>query len=160
MLSNRVYAPIAEQAEKLGIFGHGYTYSAHPVCAAVALRTQKIMHQRNIVSHVQNVAPIFKKHLATMKKYDFIGDARAVGLIGALEFIFDKKENRKFDPEHRIALQAVAMFQKQGVILRALPGDIIGFCPPLIISESELNDMFRRVDIALQELADVVSKLK
>ena len=58
MISDKIYAPLAEQAEKLGIFGHGYTYSAHPVCAAVALRAQKLMQERDIIGHVRSVTPI------------------------------------------------------------------------------------------------------
>ena len=58
MMSDKVYAPLAEQAERLGIFGHGYTYSAHPVCAAVALRAQQLMQERDIVGHVLSLIHI------------------------------------------------------------------------------------------------------
>ncbi|MGB2288840.1 MAG: aminotransferase, partial [Candidatus Puniceispirillaceae bacterium] len=134
MMSDKVYAPLAEQAEKLGVFGHGYTYSAHPVCAAVALRAQQLMQERDVIGHVRSVTPTFAGHVAAMEQYDFIGNVRSIGLIGAMEFAADKHSQQKFDASHKIAAQAVAIIQKYGVILRALPGDIIGFCPPLIIS--------------------------
>jgi len=160
MLSDRVYAPLAEQAERLGIFGHGYTYSAHPVCAAVALRAQQLMQERDIVGHVRALAPAFAKHVASMGQYDFIGNVRAIGLIGAMEFAADTNTRQKFDPAKKIAAQAVAIIQKHGVILRALPGDIIGFCPPLIISTAELDDMFARVHKAMREVADLAASLR
>ena len=160
MMSDKVYAPLAEQAERLGIFGHGYTYSAHPVCAAVALRAQQLMQERDIVGHVRGLAPAFAAHVAAMDRYDFIGNVRSIGLIGAMEFAADKHTQRKFDASHKIAAQAVAIIQKHGVILRALPGDVIGFCPPLIISGAELDDMFARIHAAMQDVAELAKTLR
>ena len=102
----------------------------------------------------------FIERLKNFKKYNFVGDARAIGLIGAIEFVSKPHSNNKPDPSRKVAAKIQQKIQDGGVILRSLPGDSLAFCPPLIISENELNDMFRRVDIALQELADVVSKLK
>ena len=160
MISDKIYAALAEQAEKLGIFGHGYTYSAHPVCAAVALRAQKLMQERDVIGHVRSVAPTFAGHVASMGKYDFIGNVRSIGLIGAMEFAACKNNHKKFDKSHKIAAQAVAIIQKHGVILRALPGDIIGFCPPLIISKVELDDMFKCIHNAMLEIAELAAKLR
>ena len=160
MISDKIYAPLAKQAEKLGIFGHGYTYSAHPVCAAVALRAQQLMQERDVIGHVRSVTPTFAGHVASMGQYDFIGNVRSIGLIGAMEFTADKNSHKKFDKSHKIASQAVAIIQKHGVILRALPGDIIGFCPPLIISKVELDDMFKRIHDAMKEIAELAAKLR
>ena len=160
MMSDKVYAPLAEQAEKLGIFGHGYTYSAHPVCAAVALRAQKLMQERDVIGHVRSVAPTFAGHVAAMEQYDFIGNVRSIGLIGAMEFAADKKNHQKFDASLKFAAQAVAIIQRHGVILRALPGDVIGFCPPLIISQAELDDMFQRIYEAMSEVSELAAKLR
>jgi 4-aminobutyrate--pyruvate transaminase len=160
MLSEKVYAPIAEQAEQLGIFGHGYTYSAHPVCAAVALRAQELMQERNIIGHVQTISPHFKERIERLSEFDFIGNARAIGLIGAIEFAANPDHHEKFDPGHKIAAQAVAIIQKYGVVLRALPGDIIGFCPPLIISKAEVDDMFDRIQAGLGEVKTIAANLR
>lgn len=150
MISDRVYDVLAAHAERLGIFGHGYTYSAHPVCAAVALRTQQLIQERDIVGKVAAQAPRFAKHVARLGQFSFIGNSRAIGLIGAMEFSADPDSRSKFDPSHKIAAQAVVHIQEQGVILRALPGDIIGICPPLVISDTELDDMFNRIETALK----------
>ena len=160
MLSEKVYAPIAAQAEQLGIFGHGYTYSAHPVCAAVALRAQQLMQERDIIGHVRRVAPQLKIRIERLARFDFIGHLRAIGLIGAMEFAANSQTGEKFDPSQKIAAQAVAIIQRHGVILRALPGDIIGFCPPLIITAAEIDDMFDRIESGLDEFSELAAKLR
>ena len=160
MLSEKIYLPIAEHAERLGIFGHGFTYSAHPVCAAVALRAQELMQERDIIGHVRAISTQFKARIARLSKFDFIGNERAVGLIGAIEFAVNSDDHKKFDPSHQIARQAVSIIQKHGVILRALPGDIIGFCPPLIISEAEIDDMFDRIESGLVEVDKLAASLR
>jgi 4-aminobutyrate--pyruvate transaminase len=158
MVAEHVYAPIRAQAEQLGIFGHGYTYSAHPVCAAVALRAQQLMQERDIIGHVRHLAPVFADRVGRLQAFDFIGHTRSIGLIGAVELAADKITKCKFDPTVKIAAQAVAIIQNHGVILRALPGDIIGFCPPLIITELELNDMFDRVEKAFVEVSELAEQ--
>ena len=160
MLSDHVYGPLAEHAEQLGIFGHGYTYSAHPVCAAVALRTQQLITERDIIGHVRRIAPVFTARVEKFDRFDFIGNVRAVGLIGAMEFCADSSSREKFDPAQKIAAKAVAKIQEHGVILRALPGDIVGFCPPLIISEGELHDMFDRVEAAMDALQPFADEIR
>jgi 4-aminobutyrate--pyruvate transaminase len=72
-MSDRVYDMLASQAEELGIFGHGYTYSAHPVCAAVALRAQQLMQERGIVDKVAVQAPRFAAHVARMTSFPSSG---------------------------------------------------------------------------------------
>ncbi|MEC7211465.1 MAG: aminotransferase class III-fold pyridoxal phosphate-dependent enzyme, partial [Pseudomonadota bacterium] len=160
LMSDRVYDTLAAQAEELGIFGHGYTYSAHPVCAAVALRAQQLMQERDIIGNVQALAPRFAERVARMDRFTFIGNTRSVGLIGAMEFSSDPATKAKFDPAHKIAARAVAAIQDHGVILRALPGDIVGFCPPLVINGDELDDLFDRVEAALDGFAATAESLR
>ena len=160
MMSDHVYGPLAEQAEQLGIFGHGYTYSAHPVCAAVALRTQQLIAERDIIGHVRRIAPAFAARVERFDRFDFIGNVRAIGLIGAMEFCADRRSGGKFDPSHKIAAKAVAKIQEHGVILRALPGDIVGFCPPLIITEDELHDLFDQVELAMDAMQSIADEIR
>jgi len=160
LMSDSVYDTLAAQAEELGIFGHGYTYSAHPVCAAVALRAQQLMQERDILGNVQALAPRFAERVARMDRFAFIGNTRSVGLIGAVEFSSEPATKAKFDPAHKIAARAVAAIQEHGVILRALPGDIVGFCPPLVINGDELDDLFDRVEAALDGFAATAESLR
>ena len=160
LMSDLVYDTLAGQAESLGIFGHGYTYSAHPVCAAVALRAQQLMQERDIIGNVKRLAPRFAARVSRMGRFAFIGNTRSVGMIGAMEFSSEPRSKAKFDPAHKIAARAVAVIQEHGVILRALPGDIIGFCPPLVINGDELDDMFDRVEAALDEFTATAESLR
>ena len=146
LVSSDVVQGVEQQASKLGIFGHGYTYSAHPVSAAVALRTLELMKERKIVDHVKKVSRKFCERVHQLSKYRCIGETRAVGLIGAMEFVAIPDSRIKPDPTLKFAAKVQKLIQNEGVILRALPGDSIGFCPPLIISEKEIDKMFDAVE--------------
>ena len=118
------------------------------------------MQERDIVGHVRRIAPQFKSRIKRLARFDFIGNLRAIGLIGAMEFAANRQTGEKFEPSQKIAAQAVAIIQKHGVILRALPGDIIGFCPPLIITAEEIDDMFDRIESGLDEVGTLAAKLR
>ena len=159
ILSEKVYQPIKEQANELGIFGHGYTYSAHPVCAAAALKTQQLMSVRNIIGNVRDQSKLFNERINRIESNNwFFSNSRSVGLIGAIEF--GNESNKKFDTKIKIAAKCVKIIQESGVILRALPGDIIGFCPPLIINQSQLNEMFDKIDKAIKDFDQTANSLK
>ena len=149
LVSSEVVAGVEEQANRLGIFGHGYTYSAHPVSAAVALKTLELMDERNIVQHVKNVSEKFRERVIRLKKYSCVGDTRAIGLLGAMEFVAKPNSRIKLDPAIKFAAQVQKMIQEEGVILRALPGDSVGFCPPLIISLKQIDEMFDKIEMAM-----------
>ena len=104
------------------------------------------MEERDIINHVQAVAPLFNERIAALGRYSVVGDTRSVGLIGAMEFVAEEGSRKKLDPAHKFAAKAMGVLQEEGIILRALPVDGIGFCPPLIISEDEINTMFDRVE--------------
>ena len=146
LVSAQVAKGIEEQAARLGIFGHGYTYTAHPVSAAVALRTLELMEERKIVEHVRFVSKKFVQRVHQLRQYNCVGDTRAVGLIGAIEFVGVPNSRIKIDPANKFAAQIQKLIQDNGVILRALPGDSIGFCPPLIITEEEIDEMFDKIE--------------
>jgi 4-aminobutyrate--pyruvate transaminase len=129
------------QSDKLGIFGHGYTYSSHPVPAAVALETLKIYEERDIVGQVRRVGPRMQAGIRSCADHPLIGEARGIGLIGAVEIVRDKASKQSFDPKAGVAAYLVRRAQHHGAILRNMPGDIVAFSPPLIISESEIDEM-------------------
>ena len=159
ILSEKVYQPIKDQANELGIFGHGYTYSAHPVCAAAALKTQQLMVERDIIGNVRNQSKLFHDRINKIKSNNwFLNNSRSVGLIGAVEFGYEG--SKKFDVKEKIAAKCAKIIQENGVILRALPGDIIGFCPPLIINQSQLNEMFDKIEEAIKDFDQTAYSLK
>ena len=151
MVSDRIYSVLEDQSRKLGVFGHGFTYSGHPVPAAVALETLAIYEERDIVGHVRRVAPVLQDGLRAMADHPMVGEARGVGLIGAWELVRDKANKAGFDPKAAVGAQLVKNAQRRGAILRVLPGDIIAFSPPLVIAEHELRELLGHAAGALDD---------
>ncbi|TXL64790.1 aspartate aminotransferase family protein [Zeimonas arvi] len=151
MVSQRIYSVLEDQSRKLGVFGHGFTYSGHPVPAAVALETLAIYEERDLLAHVRRVAPVLQEGLRAMADHPMVGEARGVGLIGAWELVRDKATKAGFDPKAAVGAQFVRNAQRRGAILRVLPGDIIAFSPPLVIEEHELRELLAHAAGALDE---------
>ena len=156
LVSQGIYDVLLQQSDKLGIFGHGYTYSAHPVPAAVALETLKIYEERDIVGHVGSVAPQLQKGLRTLSEHPLVGEARGIGLIGALELVRDKATRANFDAKDAVGAYLVKRAQRHGAILRNMAGDIIAFSPPLVISEREIDELLERTARALDDTLAMV----
>jgi 4-aminobutyrate--pyruvate transaminase len=153
MVNERIFKAMQLESEKIGIFGHGYTYSAHPLGTAVAMETLAIYEERDILGHVRKMAPHFQKRLRSFALHPLVGEARGVGLIGALELVADKQTRANFDPTLGVGAKLVAAAEAEGVILRAMAGDAIAFSPPLIITESEIDEMFARFAKAFEKIA-------
>src|SRR3546814_9690185 len=134
MITDEVYQPIAQASADLTVLGHGYTYSAHPVCAAVALETLKIYEERDILSHVKAVSPRFQKRLHALIDHPLVGETRGVGLIGAVEIVADKATKRSFDGKAGAGMLTYKAAAEHGLIVRNI-GDSIDFTPPLVITE-------------------------
>ena len=94
----------------------------------------------------------FIERVKDLMKYDFVGDARAIGLIGAIEFVTEPDTSKKPDPARKVAAKIQKKIQEAGVILRSLPGDSLGFCPPLIIEKTQIHDMFDKIDNVLSRV--------
>jgi 4-aminobutyrate--pyruvate transaminase len=151
LVSAKVYDILLNQSDKLGIFGHGYTYSSHPVPAAVALETLKIYEERDIVAQVRRVGPRLQAGLRSYADHPLVGEARGIGLIGAVELVRNKKTKEGFDPKAGVAAYLVRRAQHHGAILRNMPGDNVAFSPPLIISEAEIDEMLACFGKALDD---------
>ena len=145
MIADHVYQTLADRTDELGTFGMGYTYGGHPMAAAVALETIKIYEADGILDHVRAVAPRFQERLAALGDDALVGEARGVGLIGALEIVADRDTRAPFPAEAKMAAQITEACLREGLILRPLPGDVVGICPPLIIREDEIDDLFDRL---------------
>ncbi|HIJ37565.1 MAG TPA: aspartate aminotransferase family protein [Rhodospirillaceae bacterium] len=153
LLNDRIYQVVAENSAKIGTFGHGYTYAAHPVSAAVALETLNIYAERDIASHVARMAPLMQGALASFADHPLVGEVRGVGMIGALELVADRSSRRNFPPEKGVAARVVEAMERKGVIGRAMLNDSLAFSPPLIIEPPDLAEIFDRTRAALDEVA-------
>ncbi|UUZ65240.1 aspartate aminotransferase family protein [Polaromonas sp. P1-6] len=151
MVSEKVHAAVAANSGKIGTFGHGFTYSGHPVAAAVALETLKVYEDEHLLAHVQSLAPQFQQGLQRYASRPLVGEVRGVGLIGAIELVADKARRTPFDPASKTGGRLAQLAQEQGLIVRAM-GDAVAFCPPLIITAAQVDEMFARFDRAMVRL--------
>jgi len=157
LLSEEIFEAMVKESEKIGVFGHGFTYSGHPVPAAVAMRTLELLEERRILDHVGQIAPRFQERLRSFSDHPLVGEARGVGLIGATELVADKRTKRSFKPEQGVGLYCVSRCEEHGLIIRSLM-DSVAFCPPLIINESQIDEMFDRFARSLDETEAWVEK--
>ena len=157
LISDNIFRVMVAQSEKIGIFGHGFTYSGHPVPAAVALKTIEIIEERKLLDHVRQIAPGFQERLQAFADHPLVGEYRGVGLMGALELVADKSSRQPFDPSLGIGPYCSSRAETHGLIVRAI-GDTMAFCPPLIITESQIDEMFDRFEKALEDTQAWVKK--
>jgi 4-aminobutyrate--pyruvate transaminase len=151
LVSAEIYEAIADQSAEIGSFGHGFTYSAHPLCTAVALETLKIYDERDILDQVLETAPLLQAGLKDFADHPLVGEVRGIGLIGAVELVADKTSGTPFDPPGKMGAALARAAQDEGLIVRAM-GDSIAFSPPLIISPSEIRELLDRFARALEAI--------
>ena len=152
LVSDHLYDTFQDYSDKLGVFGTGTTYGGHPVSAAVALETLNIYESDNIFSHVKARAPHFEERVQALQNHPLVGQARSVGLIGAIELVADKSTKEQYPAEQKMAAKVMAAARKRNLILRATPGDSVAFCPPLIINDDQIDEMFDAVADALNDV--------
>lgn len=157
LVSAPIFETIAENSNQIGTFGHGFTYTGHPVAAAVAVETLKIYAERDIVQRVQALAPRLQNGLRRFASHPLVGEVRGTGLIAGLELVKDKTTKTAFAPHLGVGPTLAQRAQAHGLIVRAI-GDTIGICPPLIISEAEIDQLFDRLGTALEETAQWVGE--
>ena len=155
MVNEKIYRAMVEQSRKIGTFGHGFTYSGHPVCAAVALETLKVYEEERILDHVRRVTPQFQRRLADLAGHPLVGDARGMGLIGAVELVADKSSKASFPPTAGVAQYAGNRALAHGVLTRAL-GDTVNMCPPLIIEPQQIDELFDGIAAGLDDTLEWV----
>jgi 4-aminobutyrate--pyruvate transaminase len=136
-----LYEPIADESGKVGLFGHGFTYSGHPVAAAVALRTLEIYEERKLYQHVRNMTPRFQARLHRLAEHPLVGEARGVGLVGACELVQNKETKAVFDPKASVGAKCMAFCQQRGLIVRAI-GDAVAICPPYVVTDAQIDEIF------------------
>ena len=150
MMSDRIYRGVAEGSDRLGVFGHGYTYSGHPVAAAVALETLDIYDEIDLLGRVRVASPRMRDGIGRHADHALIGEVSGVGMLAVAELVADKSTNLAFDPARKVGPYLLDRAQEHGLIIRAL-GDRIAFSPPLVISGDEIDDMFDRFGRALED---------
>lgn len=154
LLSEAIYAGIADGPPAGAIVGHGHTYSAHPVSAAVALEVLRLYHEGGLLANARAQAPRFAAGLAALGDHPLVGDVRQRGLLGALELVADKTSKRAFDPALRLSERLAAAAYRHGLIFRAFADNIIGFAPALCYTATDFERLFARLATTLDEVLD------
>ena len=153
MVNQRVFDALAQESNSIGTFGHGFTYSGHPVPAAVAIETLKIYDETDIGSHVGVVGAHLQSELRRrFADHELVGEVRGTGLIAAMELVADRAAHANFSPAAKIGPRLSKLCEENGVIGRASMNDTLCFSPPLIITVEEVSEMLDRVGRALDEL--------
>ena len=153
MISDRLYQGIAEGSDKAGTWGHGFTYSGHPVPAAVAIETLKIYDEMEMPKLVAERGAYLQRAMRErFADHPLVGEVRGVGMIGAIQLSPDKASRATFDPARKLGARWQALGQEQGVMMRVLVNESAAISPPLIISEAEIDTMLERMMVALEAL--------
>lgn len=148
MFSDEIYQVVADHSAALNNFGHGFTASGHPVATAVALENLAILEERDLMGNAARLEPVFQAGLRSFADHPLVGEARGTGLVGALELVADKATKRPFDPIGRVGAIAAEEGHAAGLIFRAI-GDQLALCPPLIVTEADVTEIFARMGVAL-----------
>jgi 4-aminobutyrate--pyruvate transaminase len=154
MIPEMMYEAMVDESRKIGVFGHGFTYSGHPVAAAVAVKTLEIYARDKIFEKAAAKAPQFMSRITQLSDHPLVGDARGIGLMGAVEIVADKRSKRSFDPKQGVAARCVRFCEEDGLIVRPLAGDQVSICPPLVITPEEIDFLFDRLTRALDRTLD------
>jgi ABC-type Fe3+/spermidine/putrescine transport system ATPase subunit len=150
-VSEAIYQTVADASAEVGTFGHGYTYSGHPLACAVALETLRIYKSDDVIGHVQRVAPRLQAGLQKFAGHPIVGQARGLGLIGAIELAEDPAARKPFDPKRGVGALLRAPRAGARIDRPRAGGDVIAFSPPLVISEAEIDFMLERAERALSD---------
>jgi 4-aminobutyrate--pyruvate transaminase len=154
MIPEEMYQALIVESKKIGTFGHGFTYSGHPVSAAVAVKTLEIYQRDKIIEGAAARTPQFQKRLKALGDHPLVGEARGMGMVGALELAADKSSKTPFDAQKGLGGRVVANAQAEGLIVRFIGGDVISICPPLIIKPAEIDELFDKLGRALDKTLD------
>jgi len=148
MINDRVFEPIADESNKVGVLGHGFTGGGHPVVCAVANETIRIIEEDNLVERAATVGAHMLAGLRQYESHPLVAEVRGVGLIGAIELVTDKETKTALEKPGQLGAIANAKSMQAGFFTRNM-ADAMAFCPPLIITESEVDDLVSRVGKAL-----------
>lgn len=154
IVSDRMWQVLVQGSDQMGPMGHGWTYSAHPICAAAGVANLELIDKLGLVENASSTGAYFRKNLAdALAGHKHVGEVRGDGLMAAVEFVEDKDDRRFFDPARKIGPAVSAALLERGVIGRAMPqGDILGFAPPLCLTRDEADTVVKAATQAVRSV--------
>lgn len=157
MISEEMFGAMAAKTREWGLFGHGYTYSGHPVSCAVALKVLEIYERDGVFARSAATGVRMQAHLRALADHPLVGEARGVGMLAAVELVADKTTRRAFTPKDGVGAYCLARAKANGLIVRAI-GDVVALCPPLICSDEEIDEIFALYAKSIDETLDWVTR--
>lgn len=160
IVGEKVYSVMEDGADRVGAFSHGYTYSGHPISAAAANAVLDIFEKEHLTERARTVGSHFNRRLKErFAQLEIVGEVRGVGLLGAIEFVADRQTKLRFAPELKVGARISKAARDRGLIVRAMPhGDILGFAPPLVVSEAEIDEIVELAYRATKQVMDELAK--
>ena len=154
IISDKVWQVLAQGSDEFGAIGHGWTYSAHPIGAAAGVANLKLVDELGLVANAGKVGSYLKAQMqAAVGNHPNVGDIRGEGLLLAVELVQDRETSAFYDPSLAMGGKVCAAMLKRGVICRAMPqGDILGFAPPLCLTQEEADLIVGATKEALEEV--------
>ncbi len=154
IVGDRVWKVLEDGTDEFGPFGHGWTYSAHPIGAAAGVANLKLIDDLGLVKNAAEVGPYLVKTMReALDGHPNVGEVRGEGMLCAVELVEDREARRGYDPVGKVGPAVIAEMMKRGVIGRAMPqGDILGFAPPLCLSRKEADQIVSAVAGAVREV--------
>lgn len=152
-----MFDAMIEPSAEVGVFGHGYTYSGHPVGCALALKVLEIYERDNIFQTAADTGAYLQTKLQAFRDHPLVGEIRGKGLLAAIELVANKRTGEAFK-DGKVGARVIENCQENGLILRAVAGNSIAICPPLISSEAQIDEIISKLSKALDTTLDWVSR--
>ena len=157
VIPGEMYEAMAHLSADVGMFGHGYTYTGHPVACAAALKALEIYERDDLFTGAAKKGRHMQSRLHEYASHELVGEVRGKGLIGAIELVANKETGQAFS-DGQVGAFAQRACQDAGLLLRVVGGSSVAFCPPLIIEENQIDEMVEKFGAALAATLEYAKK--
>ncbi len=157
VISDKIYQTIADEAARIGVFGHGFTYSGHPVTAAVACEVLRIYQEMDVPQRARDLGHHLFAKLETLRSHPLVGEIRGTGFLAGIELVEDKETKRPFDADLKVGALVERHCRAHGVMIRNM-GDVISICPPFVMEPADIVALVDGIGAALDDAAAELSK--
>lgn len=160
LVSEKIWEVLRAQSERVGAIGHGFTYSAHPLCSAAALANLDILEREGLLSRVRELSPLLATAYQThLGDHPLVGETRTCGLLGAVDLVEHRQGSAPFPPGRKIGPRVAKAAARRGLIVRALaPGDAIACSPPFVIEPDQIDWLARTLRSAIDDVASELGR--
>ena len=156
IVNEKVWAVLEDGTDKYGPIGHGWTYSGHALGTVAAIANLDIIEKENLIENTNIVGGYFQERMhALFDNHPMVGEVRGVTLLGAIEFVADKKNKVRFDPNLKVGPRLSAECLKNGMISRAMPHqDTLGYAPAMIATKSDVDEIIAITEKSVNAVRD------